>query len=158
MERLFRAVIEEANGPATGGRIVHYLRYEDIVVFFVAEVQFVAYPDFPGRIHQDVPETGVCVEFAEQEDLDFSAGLFLSSVQTGWEYLGIVEDHDIPFVEIAQDIFEDLVFDFTRFTVDDHHTGMVSVFSGVLRDKFFWELKIKLRELGSHQHEGFFKK
>ena len=106
-------VINEPDGPAARSRIVNHLRYQYIVAMLVTEVELITNPDFTGRVHQNIPEAGFAVELTQEENLNVGAGFFLLAVQTGGEYLGIVENHGIALVEVLEDIFERPVFDFT---------------------------------------------
>ena len=58
--------------------------------------QRIADPDFPGRIHQHIPQTTFTVELAEQEDFDLRSGLFLDQlydfiVVDGTDLLGVAK-------------------------------------------------------------------
>ena len=76
------------------------------------------------------------VQLAQQEDLDLGAGLLLVAVQTGREDLGVVEDEEVLFVEILDDILEDAVFDGAFGAVDDHQARVVPVFRRMFRQHF----------------------
>ena len=57
------------------------------------------------------------VEFAQQEHLDACSGLLLIAIESGREHLGVVEDEDIVFIEIFQDVLEDTMFNLARLAV-----------------------------------------
>ena len=92
--------------------------------------------DLARRIDQHVPQAQFAVQLAQQEDLDLGAGLLLVAVQTGREDLGVVEDEEVLFVEILDDILEDAVFDGAFGAVDDHQARVVPVFRRMFRQHF----------------------
>ncbi len=84
LELLVGAVEQEAQRAAARGRIVDHLGHQQVVI---AEVEFVADADLCGRVDQHVPEPQFAVQFAQQENFDFGAGLLLVAVEACRENL-----------------------------------------------------------------------
>ena len=136
-ELIVRTVIEEAQGTSTAGRVVIDLGYH---VAHLIEEEFVPDTDLTGRLHEHVPQVCLLVELTQDKDLNLRVGLFLRSVQTGWENLRIIEDEHIAIIEIVDDIAEVKVLAFDRLSlvilliefylarcpVQHHQTGFIT--------------------------------
>ena len=133
LELLVGAVEQEAQRAAARGGVVDHLGHQQVVV---AEIEFVADADLARRVHQHVPQPQFAVQFAQQEDLDLGAGLLLVAVEARREDLGIVEDEQILFVEVLDDVLENAVFDGPFGAVDDHQPGFVAVVGRVFGQHF----------------------
>ena len=133
LELLVGAVEQETQRAAARSGVVDHLGNQQVVV---AEVELVADADLARRIDQHVPQAQFAVQLAQQEDLDLGAGLLLVAVQTGREDLGVVEDEEVLFVEILDDILEDAVCDGAFGAVDDHQARVVPVFRRMFRQHF----------------------
>ena len=117
-----RAVIEEAQGPSAGGRVVDHLGHHAVVV---AEIEFVAYTDLAGRVHYDIPQPLLPVEFAQQEHHDVGACLFFLAQELGREDLGVVEHEAVALAEVFYDVLEPAVFYFSAVLVEHHQAAFV---------------------------------
>ena len=144
LELVVRAVEEEAQRTAARGGVVDHLGAHHVVV---AEVELVPYSYLSGRINQNVPQTQLAVELAQQEDLDLGARLLLVSVEACGEYLRVVEDEDILLLEIVDYILENSMFDLARGSVYHHQTRLVAVFGGVFGQHVGREIVSVLRQL-----------
>ncbi len=112
-------VIEEAQGASARGGVVYHLCHHGVVI---AEIEFVAYADFSGRLHEHIPKLVFLVEFAEQKHFDKGIGLLLVAEEASWEYLGVVEHHNIAVIKVVDDFLEYVVLYLTCSAVDDHET------------------------------------
>ena len=133
LELLVGAVEQEAQRAAARGGVVDHLGHQQVVV---AEVEFVADTDFARGVHQHVPQPQFAVEFPQQEDFDFRAGLLLVAVEACRENLRVVEDEQVLFVEILDDVLEDTVLDSAFGAVDDHQTRLVAIVGRVFGQHF----------------------
>ena len=133
LELLVGAVEEEAQRAAARGGVVDHLGHQQVVV---AEVEFVADADLARRVHQHVPQPQLAVQLAQQEDLDLGAGLLLVAVQTRGKDLRVVEDEEVLFVEIVDDVLENAVFDGPFGPIDDHQARFVAVLGRVFGQHF----------------------
>ena len=133
LELLVGAVEQEAQRAAARGGVVDHLGHQQVVV---AEVEFVADTDFARGVHQHVPQPQFAVEFPQQEDFDFGAGLLLVAVEACRENLRVVEDEQVLFVEILDDVLEDTVLDSAFGAVDDHQTRLVAIVGRVFGQHF----------------------
>ena len=124
LELLVRAVEQKTQRAAARSGVVDHFGHQKVVV---AEVEFVADADLAGGIHQHVPEPQLAVEFAQQEDFDLGARFLLVAVQPGREDLRVVEDEDVLFAEVVDDVLENAVFDGSFRTVDDHQARFVAI-------------------------------
>ena len=125
-----------------GSGVVDYLGSHDVVL---AEVELVADAYLARRVDQDVPQSELAVQLAQQEYLDVGSGLLLVAVQTCRKDLRVVEYEHVLLVEILDNVLEDAVFDLSRLAVDDHKTRVVAVLGGVLCDHILRELIAVLR-------------
>ena len=112
LELLVGAVEQEAQRAAARGGVVDHLG------------------------HQHVPQPQFAVEFPQQEDFDFGAGLLLVAVEACRENLRVVEDEQVLFVEILDDVLEDTVLDSAFGAVDDHQTRLVAIVGRVFGQHF----------------------
>ena len=98
-----RTVIEETQRASTAGGIVDDLSHHGAVL---VEEKLVADTDLSCRLYQHVPQSQFLVQFSQQEHLNLCIGLFLGTIETGWEHLGVIQYHDIAIVEIVDDMAE----------------------------------------------------
>ena len=133
----------ETEGTATGGRIVDDFGHEALVL---AEVEFVTDTDFTRGIDNHVPEALLAVQLAEQIDLDAGSGLLLIAIETGREYLGVVEYEGITFIEVVENILENTVLNLTAVLVKDHQFAFITPAYGLGSDFFLGEIERELRE------------
>ena len=143
LEVFVTAVEQEAQGPAAGGGVVDHFRHQRLVL---SEVEFVADTDFPGGVHDDVPQALLAVEFPEEEDHDVGPRFLLLAVQAGGEDLGVVQDEDVSFAEVVDDILEEAVLDFTGVFVQDHEAGLVTPAGGLLGNPVLGKFEVELRK------------
>ena len=141
LEVLIGTVEEETQGAAAGSGVVDDLGHQALIL---AEVEFVADADLAGGVYDDIPQALLAVELAQEQDHDIGPGLFLLAVQAGGKHLGVVQDKDVSFAEIVDDIFKEAVFDFTGILVQDHQTGLVSPAGRLLGDAVCGEVKVEL--------------
>ena len=102
-----RTVVEEAQRAASAGGVVDDLSHHRTTV---VEEEFVADANLAGRLNEHVPQAHLLVQLAQQEHLNLGIGLLLRSIETGGEYLRVVEDEGVALVEIVEYITEIEVF------------------------------------------------
>ena len=138
-----RAVVQEAQSTSAACGIVDNLGNHGSGV---VEEELVADTYLTGRLHKDIPQAHFPVQFPEQEHLYLGIGLLLGAIESGGEYLGIVEYKDIAFIEIVDDIAELYVFSLngvavsifleevylSRLTVQHHQSGLVTAYNPVV--------------------------
>ena len=149
LELLVRPVIEEAEGTSAGSGIVDYLSYK---AFVFAEIKFVAYTDFAGRVHDNVPEPLLLCKFAEEEHLDIGAGFLLFAVEPCREYLGVVEDEGVALSKVIDNVLELLMLDFAGILVYYHKAAFVAPSGGFCGYLFGSQVEI---ELGQFHYSSF---
>ena len=136
-------VEQETKRPAARSSVVDHLGHQQVVI---SEIKFVADADFTGRIDQYIPKAQVAVQFAQQENFDFGAGLLLVTVKTGRKDFRIVEGQHIPFIEIIDHIFKNGVFDLAAGPVDHHQSRFVAVFGRIFGQHVRGKAVIVLRK------------
>ena len=143
LELVVVAVVEEAECAAAARGVVDNFRHDGVVF---AEIEFIAYSDFPRGIYQHVPQAQFLVEFAQEEYLDSCAGFFLVAVEACGEHLGVVEHENVVLVEEVEDILEHAVLYLARLAVEHHHAAFVSMRRGILGNLLLRQVKLKLGE------------
>ena len=123
LEFLVRAVVKEAQGAPPGGCVVDDFGHKALIV---TEIQLVANPDFPCRIHNHIPQVLLTVELPQKKDHDVGPCLLLFAVKTGRENLCVVEHESVAFAEIVYDVFEYPVLDLSGVLVDNHQPALVA--------------------------------
>ena len=143
LEILVPAVIEKPQCPSSRGGVVDDFGHETVI----SEIKLVADADFSGRLHNDVPEPLLPVQFPEKEDLDVGAGLLLLAQKPGRKYLRVIEDERVALSEVIHYILENPVLYFSRVLVQYHHPALVAPFSGRLVSNVIlegdWKLKLR---------------
>ena len=150
LELIVGTVVEEAQRAAAAGGVVDDLGHHGPTVI---EEQLVAYSDLAGRLYEDIPQTHLLVQLAQEEHLDLGVGLLLGTIQTGREHLGVVEDKGVALAEVVEHIAEVKILaldgvaigvflehlDGLRLTVEHHQTALVAtghaeglVFAGLI--------------------------
>ena len=132
-ELLIGAVEQEAERASARGGVVYHFGHQQVVV---AEVEFVAYAYLPCRVHEYVPQAQVAVQFSQQEDFYFRACLLLVPVEPCGENLRVVEDEDVLFVEVVDDLLEDAVLYLACFAFYHHKPRFVAVVGRIFRQQF----------------------
>ncbi len=56
--------LQKPDGSSSACSIVYYFCYQNIIVFVIRKIQFIANPDFSCRIYQYIPQTLVVVELS----------------------------------------------------------------------------------------------
>ena len=117
------AVVKETQRAPTAGGIINDLCHHR--TFFLEE-QFVADTDLTCRFHQHIPQAQLRIQLTQQEDFNLGIGLFLCAIQTGGEYLRIVEDDGVTLVEIVDDATEldEFLGVVARFVFFEHLDGL----------------------------------
>ena len=141
LELLVGTVVEKTQGPSAGSGVVYHFRDHALVL---AEVQLVADTDLAGRIDDHVPEALLLVEFAQQEDHDIGAGLFLLAEQACGEDLGVVQDEPVSLAEIIYDVLENSVLYLAAVLVEDHEAALVPPADRLLGYLLLREVEIEL--------------
>ena len=103
LELLMVAVVEEAQGAASAGRVVDDLGHHRA---FVLEEQLVANANLAGRLHQHVPKAQLLVQLTQQEHLNLGIRLLLGTIETSREHLRVVEYESVALVEIVHQVAE----------------------------------------------------
>lgn len=111
----------------------------------LSKVQFIAHSNFAGWIHQGIPHAHASVEFSQQKDFNHGPCFFFVPVHSGPEYLGIVEDQAIPFLEDFQNIPEFPVLDGLGLAVHHHHFGVIPVGQGLGGNEAGGQVELKFR-------------
>ena len=124
-ELVMRSVIKETERTSAGSGVINYFGHHRIVR---TEIQFVTDTDLTCRIDQYVPQTKFFIQLTQQEYFDTSTCLFLVTIQTGREYLRIVEYKHIFIIKVVQHIFEHLVLNLTCITMQYHQTRLIPIF------------------------------
>ena len=137
LEFVVRTVVEEPQRTSAARGIVDNLGHHRARI---VEEELVANSNLSCRFNENVPQSHLCIELSEEEDLDFGICFLLCSVQTGRENLCVVEDHHIAIVEVFAYILEfdvivlcRLTLDFLvvevdslRLAVNDHHASLIA--------------------------------
>ena len=97
------AVVEEPQGTATAGGVVDNLGHHGARL---VKEQLVADTYLACRLYQHVPQAHLFIELAQQEHFYLGVGLLLGAVETGREYLGIIEYKGVALVEVVEYITE----------------------------------------------------
>ena len=141
LKLVMRTIVEKSQRAAAASRIVYDLSN---YAFVLTKVELVADTNLAGRIYQDIPQTQVGIKLTAQEHLDTRTGLLLVAVKTSRDDLGIIEDEDVLFLEIAQKILEHLVLNLACLPVKYHHAALIPVGGGHKGDAVFRQLELKL--------------
>ena len=123
LEVLVGTVIKEAESAASGCGVVDDFGHQ---AFVFPEIEFVPYPDFPGRIYYDIPQSLFLVQFAQEENFDFGFRLLLVSVKSCRKHFGVIQDESVSLAEIVYYILEEFVLYFPCVLMKNHQLAFVS--------------------------------
>ena len=143
LELVVVAVVEKAQGASAAGGVVYDLGYDGVVL---AEVEFVADADFSRGVYEHIPQAQFLIELAQEKHLDTRAGFLLVAVETGGEYLGVVENKDIVLVEVVEHFLEHLVLYLAGLAVEHHHAAFVAMGGGILGNLVLGKFEFELGE------------
>ncbi len=137
------AVVREPHRAATRCRVVNDFAVEAIIV----EIDLVANTHLARRLYEYVPNALLRLEFAQQHHFNLRVGLLLLAEQTCRKYLGVVHNDHVALVHVVKNILELLVFDVSRFAVENHHFRGFAWICWILGNSVFRDGELELREL-----------
>ena len=106
LEVLVASIIQEPEGTPPRCRVVDHFCHK---TFILSEIELVAYPYLPCRVHDDIPQPLLPVELPEQEHLDVRSCLLFLPVEPGREDFRVIEDKSVTLSEIIYDFLENPV-------------------------------------------------
>ena len=103
--------------------------------------------DFAGRVNENVPQTHIGIKLAQQKHFDAGARLLLVAEQTSGEYLCVVEQKNVVFIEEIDDVFEQEMLNFAAFAMDNHQFRFVAMVNGFHGNAVLRQFVLELGEL-----------
>ena len=95
------------------------------------------------------------VQFAKQKHFDAGSCFFLTSIEAGGKHLCVVENKKVVRLEVAQNVAELLVLNFSRLAVEHHHTAIVAMRVRIRSYLLLREVELELREFHIFSVYGF---
>ena len=83
-------------------------------------------------------------ELAEEEDLYTGSGFLFLAIEEGGKDARIVGHHNVAFVDIFNEIFENTVLHLPAIAVQYQHSGFVTVARRLFGNQIFWQVEPKL--------------
>ena len=109
-----------------------------------SEAEFGTFVDLPvlSSVNdgEGVPDPVISAEFAKEDDSDAKVG---SDLQYGGYHLRVVQNKQVPFPEIVEDVLEKPVFDLPAIPVQNHQARLVPPHGGGRSNLFEGEIKIE---------------
>src|SRR5690606_34736515 len=84
------------------------------------------------------------IPWAEQQQLDSTAGLRLLGMQARRYDAAVVRDQQITGVQPSREIAHSLMRDLARRPIEHQHAGLIALGEGCLGDKLGWEFVIEV--------------
>jgi hypothetical protein len=94
------------------------------------------------RFDQSFP--GTFRQFFEKEDFNFAAALIPCTMETGRDYPAIVENENVTFVEVIDEVMKMTMLEMPGAAVEYHEARMVTGLDGMLGDEPGGEMIIEI--------------
>jgi hypothetical protein len=102
--------------------------------------------------HQGLPSQSIAA--AEQEKLYMAPCRFVS-IDAGWYDTGLIQNKQIPRIQVIAYLPEDAVFQGPSQAIQNKQTGGITRLQGSLGDGGFREMVVEIRGLHKEGNEGF---
>ena len=137
LELVMRTVVKETQCPSSACCVVNNLGHH---IPTLIKKELVAYSNLSRRLYKDIPKAHLLVEFPQQEHLNLGICLFLCTIKSCRENLGVIEHESVTLAKVIDYIPKIKIFalyriaitvflvqiDSSRLAMEHHKTALVT--------------------------------